>query len=115
MTRITNSDQVLLLLRNYLQRSETTRRRKTGKTKQDGASPTALQRIHTIANTADLPEEELERVLLSGLFTEEFGSAIATDSKFQTMVDDVLRVIRSDAAGKRVLQKAVAQLRAEPR
>jgi hypothetical protein len=116
MTRITNADQVLMLLRSYLQRTEGVRRsRKTEKTGQNGAAPTALQRVQTIATTADLPEEELERVLISGLFTEEFGSAIASDSKFQTMVDDVLRMIHSDPAGRRVLRQAVGQLRVEPR
>ena len=115
MTRITNAEQVLMLLRSHLQRSEAARGRKTGKARKDPASPTALQRIHSIANTADLTEEDLERVLISAIFTEEFGSAIAGDAKFQAMVDDVLRIVRSDAAGALLLRKALAQLRAAPR
>lgn len=63
-----------------------------------------------IAQSESLPESEVERALISGLFMEEFGAAAANDPKFQLMIDEVLKMIRQEPAARRLLDRAVAQL-----
>src|SRR5262249_40038923 len=109
MMRITNADQVLMLLRVHLQRTEKTRRGKTAPSRKP-ASKSALQRVQALASEEALSPEDLERALIAGIFTEEFGSAAANDPKFQTMVDDVLAMIRKDQAAAALLKNAVGRL-----
>lgn len=108
MTRITSSDQVLLLLRNYLQRTDRTRKtRATAKAQRK--SP--LERAQTIALTADISDEDVRHALISGILTEEFGAAIATDARFQEVVREVVQIIAADERGRSLFDRAIAQLR----
>jgi hypothetical protein len=110
VTRITNSDQVLILLRSHLQRAERSHRKDLDRKDKTRAKPTPLERVQTIARNEDLSSEEIERALISGIFTEEFGSGAANDPDFQLMVDNVLRMIRENETGRQLLGRAVAQL-----
>lgn len=115
MTRITNADQVLILLRSHLQRTERSQRKDLDRKDKTRARPTPLERVQTIARNEDLPDEEVERALISGIFTEEFGPGAANDPEFQLMVDNVLRMIRENETGRQLLGRAVAQLTADRR
>jgi hypothetical protein len=110
LTRITNADQVLLLLRSHLQRMDRSQHKGAARPERNAAKSTPLERVQATVNAEDLSEEEVERALISGIFTEEFGSAVASDPKFQLMTDDVLSVLRQDATGRLLLNRAVAQL-----
>lgn len=110
MTRITNADQVLLLLRAHLQRME--RARKEGKSSAGARDvrQRPLERVQSLAGAAMLSESDIFRALISGVLEEEFGPAMAIDPQFQFLVDDVLQIIRQDAEGAKLLEKAVAHL-----
>ena len=112
MTRITNADQVLALLQGHLQRSgRTGRKHKAGATAKSRASQQKpIERLQDIAQSADLPDREIERALLSAILVEEFGAASANDPRFQSMVDDVLRIIREDDRSHTLLERARMQL-----
>ena len=112
MTRITNTEQVLLLLRAQLQRAE-----RKGKQKSTGRSERTrtiknrhLDRLQVIASDDELPERDLHRALIGGLLIEEFGAAIGNDVSFQSVIDKVVDQIRSDDEGKAMLSKAVLEL-----
>lgn len=112
MTRITNADQVLVLLRNRLERAQRSQRRDATQrsAKREDVKQTPVERMQGIAQSESLPESEVERALISGLFMEEFGAAAANDPKFQLMIDEVLKMIRQEPATRRLLDRAVAQL-----
>ena len=108
MTRITSSDQVLLLLRNYLQQTDRTRRtRPIARTRRKSA----LERAQTIAASGDLSDEDVRHTLISGILTEEFGVAIAGDARFQEVVREVVKIIAADERGRSLFDNAIAQLR----
>lgn len=109
MTRITNSDQVLILLRAHMQRSERAAK-KPAAAAAERAAPRPLSRVQEMAADQGLSQGEIERALIAGLLAEEFGEGLANEARFQTMVSDVLRTIHSDESARALLEAAVAQL-----
>jgi hypothetical protein len=107
MTRITNADQVLLLLRAHLERAQ---RGKRAGTERRSTRAGAMSRVRELANTEGLSEAEVGRALIAGILTEEFGAELAVEPRFQAMIDDVRRIIERDDSGKALLKRAIAQI-----
>lgn len=112
MTRITNTDQVILLLRNQLQRMDKTGKKKVTKpgVKKKEVERTPLRRVSAMNNEDGLSNEEIHRALISGILTEEFGTGFANDPAFQRLIDDVLNAINHSENGKNLLGGAMSQL-----
>jgi len=111
MTSIGHVDQVLLLLREQLRRME--RKKGAAAPRSDRSGPTRpMARLQAIATVQALSDEDVERSLVYSLLLEQFGEAIANDPKFQTVIDDVVRLIRSNPDTRSVLGQSVRQLRA---
>lgn len=111
MTRITNADHVLLLLRGHLERTQKARRKRAKP--QAGAQqsrPTALERVERIAATDALSDLDLKKALISGLLADEFGDAAVNDANFQQAVDDIVAILERDDAGRALLDRACRQL-----
>ena len=113
MTRITNVDQVLILLRNQLQKME--REKKSArpiKTPEAGqVHKTPFERVQDLAADGNLSEADIHRALIGSLLTEEFGTAIANDPSFQAIIDRVTATLTSDQASKQLLRGAVDTLK----
>jgi hypothetical protein len=111
MSRVSPADQVLLLLRERLQKLE---RSRAGRSAPAGRAATSrpLDRLQRIAALDRLTEDELRRTMVRALLTEELGEAVASDPTFQAVVDDVLRIIAESAEGERLLAGAAEQLKA---
>ncbi len=113
MTRISNVDQVLLLLREQLQRTtknrETARKSRAGRAEATAARP--LDRVPALAALDTLNEEEVHRAVVRGILTEEFGEGVGNDAALQMIIDDVVRIIGDTPGGGDLLDRAVAQLR----
>jgi hypothetical protein len=111
MTRIGNVDQVLLLLREQLQRTSGTRkgaRKSTGRTEAAGARP--LDRVRALAALESLDEEEVRRAVVRGILTEEFGEDVGNDPALHAISADVVRIIGEMPGGRELLDRAVTQL-----
>lgn len=113
MTRITNSDQVMLLLRAQLDRLKRTntpqRTPKAHSAKKPQKSP--LERIQEIAGEKELSQEALHRALIAGLLTEEFGPQISNDPGFQAIIDKVTGALRGDENARALLDGAVNEIK----
>jgi hypothetical protein len=107
VTRITNADQVLILLRSHLQRAQ--RARGAAKPARAGKR-SAVGRVQQMASEAQLSQADLKRALVAGVLTEEFGPTIASTARFQQLVDDVLAIIERDGASAVLLRDAMSQL-----
>ncbi len=110
MTRISNVDQMLMLLRQQLQRMDRPDRARRGaKTAKSGTSQrqAAAQRIEALAQAGDLSEEEFSRALVGALLVDEFGEAAANDHRFQKLTDEVHRILASDPKARGLLADAV--------
>jgi hypothetical protein len=110
MTRITNADQVLMLLRAHLERAQRSSRKRTETGK---AKPGPLDRVKQLAQVEGLSDADIARALIAGLLSEEFGASFAAEPRFQSVVEDVRRLIDSDENGRALMRKAIAQLAAQ--
>ena len=114
MTRITQSDQIVLLLRQQLQRvagrKDASRAERTGK---PARREKAGNRVEALAALHDLPQEDVGRALRRMLLVDEMGEAIGSDPKFQSVIDKVHRLIKSDPETNQLIGKALEVLHAE--
>ena len=112
MTRITNSDQVLSLIRAELQKMERSRgaRRRTGAsgTKETPGSP--LERLFSSPAFHSLSEEERHRAFIRGIMTEAFGAGLANDARFIAIAGDVYEAISASPDGTGLIRSALARL-----
>lgn len=114
MTRISNVDQVLMLLRQQLQRlDKSTRSRKGSASSASGPQrrPSAAGRVEAVLRTGDLSDEDLARTLVTALLVDEFGEAAANDPAFQHMAAEVHRIIASDPQAAGLLAEALKGVR----
>ena len=111
MTRINQVDQVLMLLRQQLQRMEKAKRRPQAGSAARAGTPSAVRRPAALARIDSLSPEDLEQSLIRALLTEEFGEALASDARFQKVVADVHRIIAADRETRQLLRQAVEQLK----
>jgi hypothetical protein len=107
MTRITNAEQVLMLLRAQLERSQRPARKRA---QQRDGRPGPLERVQRLASAEGLSEADVARALIAGLLTEEFGPELAVEPRFQNMGEDVRELIERDEAGRALLRRAIVQL-----
>jgi len=112
MTRVTNADHVLLLLRNHLERMQKQRgkRDKAGAAEQKSAHTTQLERVAHLATAEGVSEREFQQALIAGLLADELGEAVANDAKFVRLVDDVLAIIERDKDSSALLRAAQQHL-----
>jgi len=112
LTRIGGVDQILLLLREQLQRSDTKRGRRSGAAAAlDRVSVRPLERVRALAALDALEPDELRRTLVRGLLAENFGDALDNDVAMQAVVDDVVRILADTPGGPELIDRAIAQLK----
>ena len=113
MTSIGRIDQILLLLREQLQRAGETRAR-TGASQTTGAGdraePGPLDRARTLASLGAIDPDERRRLVVRTLLLEEFGETAGADPAFATLVDRVLAMMRDIPGGDELIDRAIAQL-----
>lgn len=113
MTRVGNVDQVLLLLREQLQRSGKARgaSAKAPSARAESSSARPLDRVRALAALDTLEEEDLRRAVVRGLLAEQFGEAVGNDPAMIAIVDQVSRIIGEAAEGRDLMERAIAQLK----
>ena len=111
MTRIGNTEQVLLLLREQLQKLGQTRKGRTGSsgTVRGASTPKPIARLQAMGSYEE--GEEFRRTLVRAILTEEMGEAMANDPSFQAVVDNVYRMISATPDGQDLIDAAGRQLR----
>jgi len=111
VTRISNAEQVMLLLHEQLGRLAKNRaRRGDGASATNAGTPAPVDRLRALAGREDVSEDELKRALVRGLLTQQLGEAVAGDPAFEAVAGDVLRIITDSPAGRELLDRAMAQL-----
>lgn len=108
MTRITDANQVLVLLRAHLERADKTLRAKRSSAPR--AKRTALQRVTELAVDKEARDGDIRRALVAGILIEEFGAGFAADVRFQDVVTNVLRVISDHPESRQIIDNSLEQL-----
>ena len=110
MTRISNADHVLVLLREQLQKIGQTRKERTSRSGTVRKStPRPIARLQAMGSYEE--GEEFRRTLVRAILTEEMGEAMANDPSFQAVVDNVYRMISATPDGQELIDRAGRQLR----
>lgn len=112
MTRISNNDQILLLLRQQLQRmsGEKQTRRAGSATAKRQAEKAAVARLKALAGVEEFGHDEFERALVQGMLIDEFGEGIINDPRFQHLVDQVWKIISGDEQSRHLFAEAKKEL-----
>ena len=113
MTRVADTAQVLALVQAHLERLRRLRERGGVAAKSQKQRAGALQRARQLADAGGLSNADVAHVLISALLAEDFGEATLTDAKFQSLVGEVIGLIKSDPASKALLDRACDRLLAE--
>jgi hypothetical protein len=110
MTRISNADHVLVLLREQLQKIGKSRKERTARSGTvRGSTPRPIARLQAMGSLEE--GEEFRRTLVRAILTEEMGEAMANDPSFQAVVDNVYRMISATPDGQELIDRAGRQLR----
>jgi len=114
MTRISQVDQILMLLRQQLQGKAKAERSGRG-TRTAQTAPqqrkSAAKRIEALARTGGMDEDDLARSLIGALLVDEFGEDVANDHKFRKLVDEVHRIVSSDPQARAIMADALRKVR----
>lgn len=115
MSQISPVDQALALLRERLRRLGSERtgnsRRSSETTATARTSSSALERLAAQPGLQDQPEEAQQRALVGALLADSFGSAVANDTAFQRIADQVTDMLRGSDEGRDLLARVLASQR----
>lgn len=113
MSQVGNVDQVLLLLREQLERANRGRgtAAKPKATRAQEATARPLDRVRALAALDTLDEDELRRAVVRGLLAEQFGDGVSNDAAMVRIAEEVSRIIGETPEGRELLQRAMNQLR----
>ncbi|MES1158301.1 MAG: hypothetical protein ABUL42_00245 [Terricaulis silvestris] len=106
MTEINKAAHVLMLLRGHLERAARTRGAKSARA---STTRTPTERLQRLAE-AGASEADLERVMIWGMLEDQFGASLASEPKFQLVVDEVLGMLRDDAETQELMRRALGVL-----
>ena len=112
MTRVGNTEQVMALVRNQLQRmAKREQTSKTGKVdRKETRRLTPRERFDALNSIEGLSDEEFDQGIVRALLTEEFGEQVSNSPGFQELVDRTLGVLRSDPQVAALLRRLREEL-----
>lgn len=98
MTRITNSDQVLAVIRNHLQRmAKSSKASSPGKASRTGqARMTSAERLSALNAIDGLNDEEFARGMVRSLLEDELGEKLGSSANFLEIVDRTAAIMQAD-------------------
>jgi len=111
MTRISSSDQVLLLLRERLQRLDRGKAGGASRTGVQKAPQRPVARLQALAAADAVSEEDFRRTLVLALLSEDLGENFVNDASFRTVAEDVYRIISASEEGRQLVERATRQIR----
>ncbi len=113
MDPVSNSDRLVRLLRQQLverSRAKSTRKSQKGKPAQNEG----VDRLSAIAGEvvkAGGQDQQLRRLLVEQLLSDQFGPVLTNEPRFQQVVDQVSEIMSSDPSISDLLSQVTAELR----
>ncbi|MBY8825570.1 hypothetical protein [Sphingomonas colocasiae] len=112
MTSINRVDQAILLLQDRLKRLQERNGSKAtdpGKAQRSDKSD-ALAPLRRMTRQGGISEEDLRRALVRTLLSNALGGEQVSSLEFNSIADQVLRILESNDAGRDLLQRALSDL-----
>ena len=112
MPPVSNIDRLVLILRQKL--SARRRPDSGGPTRRSaGRSPSGIAGVRALAAVGDVDEGALRRSLIQAILIDELGGQSVNDARFQQIVERVTEALEQDAGGSGLLDRVLADLRAD--
>ena len=112
MTRVGNTEQVMALVRNQLQRMA--KREKTAKSqktaKPEARTLSSRERVEALGAIRDLSDDDFAQGFVRALLGEEFGETVTASPGFQQVVERTAGMMRRDPETAALLQRVRTQL-----
>ena len=112
MTRVSNSDQVLALVRNQLQRlakrEPTDKKQAAKKAKQTPL--TQHQRLQALLAVKKLNQREFTKGLIRGLLSDEIGDEFGNSARFQEVIERTSNMMDEDPETRALIKSIREQL-----
>lgn len=112
MTQISRVDQAILLLKERLRKlgQDGAGRTQSGASAKRAESENRLAPLRQLAAHGDIPERELHRAFVRTLLADSLGEELATGLEFQSIADQVTRMLEDSESGRDLLNRALAEL-----
>lgn len=113
MTRVTNTEQVMALVRNQLQRMAKRERTDASQKarKSDEARPlTPRERVQALGALEDLSDEDFTNSFVRALLSEEFGGEVTNSPGFQQVIEKTAGAMRADPEIAGLLKRVRGEL-----
>ncbi|MFA5711919.1 hypothetical protein [Mycolicibacterium sp.] len=112
MTRVSNIDHIVILLRQkLLERSRTSAR---GSASSATRSQEALG-AQAVTALDTLDDRQLRRAVIQDVLAEQFGRSLTNDAEFQQIVERVTSALEEDRDAARLFSRVTAELRRSAR
>lgn len=117
MDPVSNANRIAMLLRARLQeRARAGAAARAQRGEPQGANESGRKGAIRDAEAIDgLDDRRLKRVLIEDILTDQFGTALVNDARFQQVVDQVTDAIEADSEGAAIFERVVKDLRAGAR
>lgn len=114
MDPISNANRIAMLLRARLQeRAKANAAGRASRPELKGSGETAKKgAVRSSEAIEGLDDKRLKRALIQDILTDQFGTALVNDARFQQVVDQVTESIEADADGAAIFSRVVEDLRA---
>lgn len=113
MDPVSNANRIAMMLRARLQerakagaagRASRADSKASGEASRKGA-------VRSAEAIEGLDDRRLRRALIEDILTDQFGTALVNDARFQQVVDQVTDAIEADAEGGAIFSRVVEDLR----
>lgn len=113
MTTLNRVDQAVLLLKERLRKlGENQGKRAEGApvSANRAESESRLTPIRQLMRQQDVGDQELRRALVRALLADSLGEELTTSLNFQSIADEVVRLIEETEGGRELLERALGEL-----
>ncbi len=115
MDPINNIDRLVFVLRQRLQERTRLATKPLAVDGQGRSSNVAPTGVGALAAVDGLDDRQLRRALIQNILSEQLGSEMLNDAKFQQVVDKVSDTISADAESAALMARTIGELRAAAR
>lgn len=112
MTRVSNIDHLVVLLRQRLVERTAAKGRAANASQQAAPSASALEALLSLE---DVEDRQLRRAFIQDVLAERLGRHLLNEAKFQQIVERVTEALERDAQSGELLENVVSSLRKQAR
>lgn len=113
MTNIGRVDQAIILLRDRLRQLDARGKAAANTTGSSGTSQAAgrdaLQPLRELVRRGQIDQHELRRAFVRTLLADSLGEELVGSIEFQSISDEVARMLEESEAGRSLLARALAE------